>query len=122
MRYRPKSATTTNANGEGDQNGLETSRSSTIDTAVDDHGRNGDGDGDQPRDGAGKGAGKEEMIVVDWYGPDDPENPQNWYVTSFSLNQFYVLVDVEVDKVYLVFNRKIKKTPLWTEGYGEQLG
>jgi hypothetical protein len=22
------------------------------------------------------------MIVVDWYGPDDPENPQNWYVKS----------------------------------------
>jgi hypothetical protein len=23
---------------------------------------------------------KGKMIVVDWYGPDDPENPQNWYV------------------------------------------
>ena len=109
VRYRPKSASTNRigqGEGEGDRNGLETSRSSTIDTAVDDHDRN--GDGDEPGDGAQKGKG--EMIVVDWYGPDDPENPQNWYVTSFQ-NQLYVLMDVKVDKVYLIFNRKIKKTP-----------
>lgn len=105
-RYRPKSATTTNANGEGDRNGLEASRSSTIDTAVDDLGRN--GDGDQPGDGAQKGKG--EMIVVDWYGPDDPENPQNWYVTPFSLN--CILVPMEVDGLCLVLIRKIKKIPL----------
>ena len=31
--------------------------------------------------GVGDGNGeKEKMVVVDWYGPDDPENPQNWYV------------------------------------------
>ena len=82
MRYRPKSAST-NRIGQGDRDGLETSRSSTIDTAVDDHGRN--GDGDAPGDGAQKRKG--EMIVVDWYGHDDPENPQNWYVTPFSLNR-----------------------------------
>jgi len=114
VRYRPKSASTNRigqGEGEGDRNGLETSRSSTIDTAVDDHGGNGDGDGDQPGDGAGKGAGKEEMIVVDWYGPDDPENPQNWYVTSFSLNRILDLMDVDVNKLYLVLIRKIKKTP-----------
>jgi DHA1 family multidrug resistance protein-like MFS transporter len=28
--------------------------------------------------------GGEKMIVVDWYGPDDPENPQNWYVPPLS--------------------------------------
>lgn len=113
MRYRPKSASRNRigeGEGEGDQNGLETSRSSTIDTAVDDHGRNGDGDGDQPGDGAQKRKG--EMIVVDWYGPDDPENPQNWYVTPFSLNRILDRMDVEVDKVYLVLIRKIKKIPL----------
>ena len=28
----------------------------------------------------GKEGKKDDTIVVDWYGPDDPENPQNWYV------------------------------------------
>ena len=104
MRYRPKSAST-NRIGQGDRDGLETSRSSTIDTAVDDHGRN--GDGDAPGDGAQKRKG--EMIVVDWYGHDDPENPQNWYVTSFSLN--CILVPMEVDGLCLVLIMKIKKIP-----------
>jgi len=35
----------------------------------------GNGDGHEGGDGE-----KEKMVVVDWYGPDDPENPQNWYV------------------------------------------
>lgn len=26
------------------------------------------------------GDDKEKVIVVGWYGDDDPENPQNWYV------------------------------------------
>jgi DHA1 family multidrug resistance protein-like MFS transporter len=31
--------------------------------------------------GAGlEGKEEGEMVVVDWYGDDDPENPQNWYV------------------------------------------
>jgi len=30
---------------------------------------------------AGEGDGeKGKEVVVDWYGDDDPENPQNWYV------------------------------------------
>jgi hypothetical protein len=68
---------------DGRGTGLETSRSSTLDTAVDAHGDEG-GNGD--KDGRG------EMIVVDWYGPDDPENPQNWYVKSLksrSINRKY---------------------------------
>jgi DHA1 family multidrug resistance protein-like MFS transporter len=28
--------------------------------------------------------GKE--VVVDWYGDDDPENPQNWYVPSYPIS------------------------------------
>jgi len=36
--------------------------------------RDGNGDGEKGKD-----------IVVDWYGDDDPENPQNWYV-SISLH------------------------------------
>jgi DHA1 family multidrug resistance protein-like MFS transporter len=70
-RYRLKSGVIVDGRGTG----LETSRSSTLDTAVDAHGNEG-GNGD--KDGRGRG----EMIVVDWYGPDDPENPQNWYVKS----------------------------------------
>jgi len=36
--------------------------------------------------GEGEGDGeKGKDVVVDWYGDDDPENPQNWYV-SLSLN------------------------------------
>jgi DHA1 family multidrug resistance protein-like MFS transporter len=33
---------------------------------------------------AGEGDGeKGKEVVVDWYGDDDPENPQNWYVSFF---------------------------------------
>lgn len=24
------------------------------------------------------GEGEDDAVIVDWYGPDDPENPQNW--------------------------------------------
>jgi DHA1 family multidrug resistance protein-like MFS transporter len=73
-RYRPKSGVIV------DGRGLEPSRSSTLDTAVDGHG--GDGVDEPGRNGDKDGRGRGEMIVVDWYGPDDPENPQNWYVKS----------------------------------------
>jgi hypothetical protein len=40
--------------------------------------------------GAGTAAEKDlesaNTDVVDWDGPDDPENPQNWYVAWLSLN------------------------------------
>jgi DHA1 family multidrug resistance protein-like MFS transporter len=36
------------------------------------------------REGEGE-KGKE--VVVDWYGDDDPENPQNWYVPSHSISR-----------------------------------
>jgi DHA1 family multidrug resistance protein-like MFS transporter len=48
--------------------GLDTPSSTiTNTTAVAD--RAGNGDGEKSKD-----------IIVDWYGDDDPENPQNWYV------------------------------------------
>lgn len=31
-------------------------------------------------EGGKKGKGENGEIIVDWYGPEDPENPQNWYV------------------------------------------
>lgn len=39
----------------------------------------------EKKDGDDK-EGKDDTITVDWYSEDDPENPQNWYVsfdTSF---------------------------------------
>ena len=33
------------------------------------------------QDGQGEEEGeKDDKIMADWYGDDDPENPQNWYV------------------------------------------
>jgi DHA1 family multidrug resistance protein-like MFS transporter len=52
-----------------DARGLDTP-SSTITNTTAVAGDNGEGDGEK---------GKE--VVVDWYGDDDPENPQNWYVS-----------------------------------------
>lgn len=51
------------------------SPSSTITNTTAVEGGTGDGDGDGEKDG---------IVVVDWYGPDDPENPQNWYVKTSS--------------------------------------
>jgi DHA1 family multidrug resistance protein-like MFS transporter len=59
-----------------DARGLDTP-SSTITNTTTVAGDNGDGDGEK---------GKE--VVVDWYGDDDPENPQNWYVSiSFHIKE-----------------------------------
>jgi hypothetical protein len=39
--------------------------------------------------------GKE--VVVDWYGDDDPENPQNWYVSiSFHIKAVYPGSSIDV--------------------------
>lgn len=50
-------------------------------------------DGDNSQEGGkdGKTGQKDDTIVVDWYGPNDPENPQNWYVTPCGVNEISVL-------------------------------
>ena len=44
----------------------------------------------------GKEGKKDDTIVVDWYGPDDPENPQNWYVLP---PPFHVDFDIDVELI-----------------------
>jgi len=62
----------------GSEGRILQSPSSTITNTTAVEGGTGDGDGDGEKDG---------IVVVDWYGPDDPENPQNWYVRHHRRNR-----------------------------------
>jgi DHA1 family multidrug resistance protein-like MFS transporter len=41
--------------------------------------------------------GEDDHIMVDWYSEDDPENPQNWYVSPSFLKLSSLAVTVVAD-------------------------
>lgn len=62
---------------EGERRASDSAETVVAQRSNDDNDNSGEGKKNEKKDG------EDDHITVDWYSEDDPENPQNWYV-SFS--------------------------------------